>query len=703
MVSLSCLATLLVFSSAAIADEGLVIYHKDQLIVKTCIGMLGKTAILFDAAADKSGYCNVKNQPALGSMATCLEMSKNQQAIDTFIRSCAKYNLTENQFKASFENASSYLVKNATAHPSYRKGNVFSYPVEIPQKKLKGAFDSNIGRFYNYNRANYYGWVLSAYWFLLILIAGACRLASFVAPKTVQSLNGKISNAYRKYVSLPALINQKKVEHGKMFMIFEFVIPSRLESIQLFVYFILVLSFNVANFEHNSPNSIWVLKSAEMGRKIADRTGIMVLYLIPQLILFAGRNNFTRWICGWSYARFNIIHHWMGRICAVLILVHAVGMTFNGIGIGKYDSRNKKPYVRWGYVALISACLMCFHSLAVLRKKCYELFVLSHNILGIVFVIGTWLHIEDDNFQQFTIAATAIWTFDKFLRLVRMSWFGVKTADIQLIADETLKVRVSKPSSWKPYPLCHAYIYFFRPTCFWQSHPFTVEYSDAQKDEISFYIKVKGGISHSLHQYLSSQPDNRANIKCIVEGPYGESHTLQHYESLVFFSGGNGIPGLYASALDLAEKKTSATQQIKLYWVIRHWKSIEWFYDEILALKGTKVQPIVYVTNYNTKLDQDFVENNLLDPFSSSTEKSIDVKGDTDNVTHLMERLDFVDFRSGRPNIEEVIRQEISDAGRSMAVIACGHDRFVDLTRKAVVENLPEGRRVDFIDTMEVW
>lgn len=703
MVSSRILAVLAVLSATTMADDSIQIYHKDAIIISTCTSMLGKAAVLFNATADTAGYCNVKNPAALGSMANCIMQSKNEKAIGTFIDQCAPYNLTEDQFMASYKNATKYLVSNVTGNPSYKKGKVFPLPVQIPPKTLKGAFDSNIGRWYNYNRANYYGWALLSYWFFLILLAGFCRLVKFVAPKTVHSMNGKVSNLYRKYISMPALVKEKKVTHGRIFKYFEFIIPSRLVTIQIFVYFILTLSFNVANFHHDSPNTIWPVQSAEIGRKIADRTGIMVLYLIPQLILFAGRNNFTRWISGWSYARFNIIHHWMGRICTLLIIVHAVGMTYNGKGIGKYDSRNRKPYVRWGYVALISAVIMCFHSMAILRKNRYELFVLSHNVLAAIFIAGAWLHTADDDMQQFTIAATAVWAFDKVMRLARMAFFGVKTADVQLIANETLKVRVAKPSHWKPYSLCHAYIYFFRPSCFWQSHPFTVVYSQVEKDEISFFIKVKGGMSHGLCQYLSNQPDQRASIKCSVEGPYGEHHPLQHYESLVFFAGGNGIPGMFASALEHSTKNVSGTQKVKLYWTIRHWKSMEWFYNEFLSLKDSDVQPIVYVTQYDTKLDFDFIEKYHMELSSSSSEKDVDIKGSTDYTARLMERLDFVEFRSGRPNIPEIIQQEINETSRSLAVVACGHDMFVDATRKAVVDNLPDGKRVDFIDTMEVW
>lgn len=69
--------------------------------------------------------------------------------------------------------------------------------------------------------------------------------------------------------------------------------------------------------------------------------------------------------------------------------------------------------------------------------------------------------------------------------------FGIKTAKVQLIANETLRVSVSRPSWWKPFPGCHAFIYFMRPSCFWQSHPFTIVDSALEANTITFTSKLK--------------------------------------------------------------------------------------------------------------------------------------------------------------------------------------------------------------------
>lgn len=705
MVAIAKLAGIAAVLSTALAADGIKLYHEDDLAVTACQSLLKKTAI-FTLAKD-GGYCDTGNQPALGSMATCLKMSPHQGGINYFIKSCASKNLTLEEFDASYTNASKYWVTNTTAYPGFSLKKPFYLPVKSSQKVVTGAYDSTLGRWYNYNRSHFYGWALVSFWFFLVCMAGLGRLSFWVAPKLVHSFNGKISNAVRKYITIPALFGRKNSQEGVLFKVFDFIIPSRWETIIIVSWLLMALAMNIANIHHDSPNIVWTVESAEIGRKIADRSGIICLYLIPCLILFGGRNNFMEWISGWTQARFLIMHRWIGFAATIEMILHTVGMIYNGKGTGSFTRRNAKTYVRFGYVAVGAAIVMCIHSLAVLRKRQYELFLMFHNILAIVFIIGAWRHLDvSAGFGMYMYAATAVWCFDKFVRLVRLSVFGIRTADVQLIADETLKVKIPRPSYWKPGPLQHAYIYFLRSSCFWQSHPFTVIDSVAEKNTITFYIKVKGGMTHGLYKYLSTQPDQRASIKCSVEGPYGSRQPLQHYKSVSYFTGGNGIPGLYSSALALGSKNStkSATQNIKLYWVIRHWKSIEWFYEELKKLEHTTVKTIVYVTAFHTPLDQCFIDK-FEDQSSAEEKKSDDEDKDSEmsHVYNLMDKLSHVEFRSGRPNVTEVVLQDINESAGSVAFLACGHNTFVDETRKVVAENLPEGKRVDFYDQLQHW
>ncbi|ODV78161.1 uncharacterized protein CANTADRAFT_7613 [Suhomyces tanzawaensis NRRL Y-17324] len=695
--------------SSAFALNGVIIYHKKDLAIEACTLLIAKSATLFNKT-DKAGYCSVKNQQALGTMAHCMEQLPYKKSRQSFLDYCDKKNhsITEEQYLAAYDNATSHLVKNVTADdPTYKITKLYYKPVALSQVKVKGAWESEVGRYYNYNWAHWYGIALASYWFFVMLIAGICNLTYFLFPNFVKKLTGSTINAYRKHVTLPALFGKSHAHHLQFLKVFQVLLPTRLESILVFIWVAMTIIFMSVKYKHDKPNVIWPKSIAiEIGRKIGDRTGIAVLYVIPTLILFAGRNNFMQWVSGWPYSRFVYIHKWLARAAFLMIVVHAVGMTYNGIGLGKFVFRNNKDYMRFGYVATVAAGLMMFQSLLVFRRTNYELFLAFHILLAVLFILGGWRHTTEDGFQQFYYAATAIWVFDRVVRLARLAAFGIRSAEVRLVANETLRVTMTRPSYWVPYPNCNAYIHFIRPTCFWQSHPFTIVDSVTEHNTITFYLKVKGGITHGLYQYLSKQPDNTAMIKVSIEGPYGQRSAMSRFENTVFLAGGNGIPGLYDEATQIAKKRSGG---VKLVWVIRHFRSIEWFYPELLKLKNSGVETTIFVTQPHLGLTNPIVPHALDgsdDELERSEEeeekKSENLEESNDYIQNVKNKLNFIEFREGRPDIYEYVAQEIAQTNGPIAFGTCAHAKMVDEARKSVADHLNDTKyRVELFEQLQ--
>ncbi|KAK6455032.1 ferric reductase [Scheffersomyces xylosifermentans] len=705
MVSLKQAAIATAFClSFANAEVAFHIYHESEFAVMACTALVGKTALYF-SKTDKIKYCNVHNQPALGTYAHCIEQIPYKDARKNFLDSCAPFNLTEEQYLAAYNNATKYLT-NTTADPTFNKKKIYNKPAILSPKKIVGAWKSEKGRWTNYNYAHYFGMVLMAYWYLVMFVAGLCNLTYFIAPNAVNSLTGGVVNAFRKYITLPATFNKSHAHHKQIFHYLLFLIPSRLETILVSGWIIMAIIFSAVKYTHDTPNVIWPQgASTEVGRKIADRTGLIVGWIVPTLVLFAGRNNFMQWLSGWSYSRFVLIHKWMSRIAFLLSITHGVGMTFNGKGLGKYETRNSKPYVRWGYVAIVCMAIMTVQSLMVFRRSNYELFLACHIILAVFFIAGGWIHTRNDGYHQWYICATAVWAFDRAVRLARLAFFGLRTAEVRLVANETLKVTVTRPAYWKPFPGCHAFIHFVRPTCFWQSHPFTIVDSVAETNTITFYIKVKGGVTHGLYQYLSKQPDNKANIKVTIEGPYGQRQAIQKYENAVFLAGGNGIPGLYYEATDIA--KRSEKTNVKFYWVIRHYRSIEWFYTELCKFKNTNITPIIYVTQPHVGLTSPFISDNLnsSDEEEEEQEKKSDVAEESgEYIAALKKNLSFIEFREGRPDFYQIVAEEIKEANGPIGFASCAHGSMVDDARRSVADHLGDSKyRVELFEQIQAW
>lgn len=392
-----------------------------------------------------------------------------------------------------------------------------------------------------------------------------------------------------------------------------------------------------------------------------------------------------------------------------------------------YDNNWKKlyshPYIKWGLLGTVSGIIILVQGMLVLRRNHYELFLLLHIALAFGFILGAYVHVLDLYCLWFYHYCFAIWLFDRLVRIGRLYSFGFPKAKIYLLADEALKVVIPKPENFDVISGGHVFIHFLRPSCFWQSHPFTYTKSPNNDNEIIIFMKVKKGVTQHIYNYLLAHPNKVAEIRVAVEGSYGEETPTQAYDSGVFLAGGNGIPGIYAEALHLATTRFNKTR-VKLIWVVREYRSLFWFYEELLALRDINVEVDLYITRPTSyEALQEFSlrfpsERNEIVPVSSISETtslkdsissrsygSIDESEAKDLISKIKQELSFVTFREGRPNIDQIVKDTIKESTGSSAYITCGHPVMVDDLRAAVVNNIdnPQHKRIDYFEQLQVW
>lgn len=452
---------------------------------------------------------------------------------------------------------------------------------------------------------------------------------------------------------------------------------------------------------------------------MGDRTGVISSIIAPLLIVLAGRNNALLWLTGWHYATFVTYHKWVARVLVALVVVHAI--CFSISFQSTYRMNMAKNNIVWGTVGTVSGGLLLGLLLMQLRRRWYEVFLAIHIALAALFIAGAWIHVNEMGYVWFYYASVAVWVFDRVVRIVRLVGFGCPKSEVTLLANETLRIVVPKPKYWLITPGGHAFVHFMRPSCFWQSHPFTftsmrADESSGSKDSVVLYCKVKGGITHGLYQYLSTHPGKRAQIRVALEGPYGDPTPAKRYDSAVFVAGGNGIPGIYSEVYDLALQSRMKDQTLKLLWVIKEYKSLCWFYEELLSLKDTNIQCTIFVTQPH--MDSCMDDFSLRFPSRNSNDEKLDeksIKGlevcsSSDSsmngvIDQIHSELSHIDFNEGRPNIDGLVKQEIEDSRGSVAFVTCGHPLMVDDIRYSVAHSLDysKGKRVDFFEQLQVW
>jgi len=709
----SLITTSALLLSAANALEQ-VSYGHDQLIVMSCKYAVYEAAI-FDKKDSKKKYkVQCKDKPALGSWLYCIYNEANDDdhsGVNKYVNYyCEDYkkSYTDEQLENAYQNATKYITTTDEIE-GFNKSEPIRVPVKYSQKTYNHSYDSNKMRYDNEADGIYFGSGLLGYWAVILLLATIVNLTSKF---TVVSryFNSKPINKIRQYLTMPSLFSNKKhtdavYPFSEKLSVVSGLLPTRVESIVLFFFFALMVIFESVRYHYIAHNTIWKDRTAQLSRYPGDRSGILCLYGFQLTFLFVGRNNFLLWATGWKQATFVTYHKWISRFNFLMLIVHAATMHLNTVSLGKFDSRILTFWYRWGIVAAVAGAVMLITGCYWVRKNYYEFFLLTHIIMGAIFLAGTWIHVADFDYQELAYSMAAIWCFDRAVRIFRLMSFGVRTATATVVSDETLKITIPKHKYWKAYPGAFGYVHFLKPTTFFQSHPFTIV--DDNDGKITFYTKIKGGVTSQIHRSLRKQPNQTGTIKVTVEGPYGDAKPLKRYDTALLYAGGNGIPGLYAYGKKLAEK---TDKRIKLYWVIRNWHSIDWFYEELLKLSNAPLDVIIYVTKPESALGSRFDTVNSSSSDTDSKNESHDISEKDEKSAHLSahqviaQHLNFVEFRFGRPNIDELIKNDLEESIGNVGVMTCGHNAMVDSIRYAVSQNLetPQGR-VDYFEELQQW
>ncbi|ODV61424.1 uncharacterized protein ASCRUDRAFT_80515 [Ascoidea rubescens DSM 1968] len=596
------------------------------------------------------------------------------------IKTCAAQNVsyTNEELQAAYRNATHYLV-DMTEVENYNVSEDYFYsPIYHDPKYVKRSFESYKVLYDN----NYYSWLYGigsvAYWAGVLALCSIFHWSKVLFPNFVARCTGPISRAWRATVVIPAALDRNHLGSKYLFGKFDIgLVPTRFESLVILGFYAIELAINVAHiYPISGGNTIRTTRALEIYDLIGIRSGVLAVWIFPLVMLFAGRNNFLISITGINQASFSAYHRWIARAFTILAFIHS--WAFMGMEIIYHDVK----LAGYAFIALV------------------------HFIFGIFCLTGLWLHCwKLRSYHEWEFCAAAIWCFDRFVRIVRCLAFGVPKGNCRIIGEDTIKVILPKPKYWKAFPGAFCYIYFFRPARWWESHPFTIVESDGDEQNIIFYIKVKEGITLYIYNYLMKQPDHSANIRVTVEGPYGRQQPTRKYSKVLLIAGGNGIPGPYTHALDLVSH--TLNKQIRLYWTIREWKNLEWFYDELAKLGHYKDKCEVYIYCTRGGDMPNFGSSGCSSEAGSisktSKEKTIMPMNTQQKISNV-EALSYIRFENGRPDLKHILGEEIETAAGSIAVMSCGHPKMCDELRSNVARmTLKSDKRIDYFEENQLW
>ncbi|KPM42327.1 hypothetical protein AK830_g4224 [Neonectria ditissima] len=385
----------------------------------------------------------------------------------------------------------------------------------------------------------------------------------------------------------------------------------------------------VATFEgypEFAPNGLYPDRIYELKRLIGNRAGVIAFANVPLIVLYAGRNSLLLRLTNWSHSTFLLLHRWIATICILQVMLHSLIWLRLMVEADSHAIAVTYPYWYWGIAGTLGFALFLPFSLLAVRRILYEVFLIAHICLAVLILVSSWYHIwylyeDSSGFEVWLLIAIAVWGYERFLRVLRVSKNGVKRAYITRIEGQKyLRVDIPDVSAHG-----HCFVYF--PTLtwrVWENHPFSVvncsagqlqgntgdsqSSSRSQSDTespvlastaIDLASKETGNVTSNaqtvatrrnissrpgitlfirpqsgLTKLLAQKAGNEAGVPILIESSYGNSDNNHfapspEYPNLLVIAGGVGITGVLPALNSSRSMFARPLGTTKLYWGIK--------------------------------------------------------------------------------------------------------------------------------------
>ena len=338
---------------------------------------------------------------------------------------------------------------------------------------------------------------------------------------------------------------------------------------------------------------------------LAIRAGMIAVAMLPWIVALSTKANFITMITGVGHERLNVLHRWAAYIFLLLSLIHAIPFYVTPVwdegGLQTFKNYFKGSFYPYGtgWAALVPLLVLCVHSLPFLRAWAYEVFVVAHIPISIVFLGMLFWHCNNYlTSWNYLWATTAIWLASYCVRIFylnwtnprRMSWLIGEESAVTILPENAVKVTIPTQVRWTP----GQYVYLRMPgISIFENHPFTIaslcsndfpsDYGEAYRDMVLVFRPFGGFTRKVLDRAVADGPEK--TYRAFIDGPYGGMRRdLASFDTVILFAGGSGITAIVSHLLDLIKKmrdSKAVTKRVHLVWALKRPETMEWFKEEI--------------------------------------------------------------------------------------------------------------------------
>ncbi|KAJ0326999.1 hypothetical protein COL5a_006173 [Colletotrichum fioriniae] len=339
---------------------------------------------------------------------------------------------------------------------------------------------------------------------------------------------------------------------------------------------------------------------------VAIRAGMIAVALTPWIIVTSMKANVLSILISIGPERLNVFHRWAGYLCLFLSLVHTIPFYVQPV----WDDGGMDVFSRLfpggsgviygtGIACLVPLVWLCVASLPFIRRVAYELFVMLHVPVGMVYVGLLFWHTKNYLASwDYLWATVGIWVLCYAIRLINLNWtrpwrlsFMVgDEAAISLLAENAIKITIPTQMRWKP----GQYVYLRMPgVAFFDNHPFTIsslcsedfpsEYGEQYRDCVLVFKPYGGFTRKVLDMAIERGPFH--TYRAFLDGPYGGMRRdLAAFDTCILIAGGSGITALMSQLLNLIKRMRDGkaiTRKVVVVWALKRLEAMDWFREEL--------------------------------------------------------------------------------------------------------------------------
>ncbi|KAJ5113971.1 FAD-binding 8 [Penicillium angulare] len=583
-------------------------------------------------------------------------------------------------------------------------------------------------------RDKLYGWGILGYW-AGVLVLGMFSKLWIVLQKGAQKRSPleSLCHYFRTYVTVPATFAPISTKHQTLW--YSHAIPKRVDSLIVFGFWAVTIILSCVRYDSFTGNIETPSLYQQNWQYSSDRTGILSYACLPFLWLFSGRNNAFLWATNFTNQSFITFHRHVAWACTLLAVVHSINYS---VVFAVYDGRYWTVWIQeYWYMGVVATILMCFMLLQAMtwfRHHSYEVFLAIHIVFAVVALVGLFMHTSFDGqeFVGYLWTPAGLWILDRLLRLVRMVYCNVNarigggflratssTATYDQVSD-LIKIEIVPGASTNPKPGQHYFLYQGGIMKFWENHPFSlgawaptsgVKAEDGSplddRKKLVFYIRPYDGWTRRLRDQCR-KASGAFQPKLLLEGPYGHTEPMHHFDRNLIVVGGTGIAAAVPyllSHLERVKASETKTSRIHLVWVMRQramWDQV--FTDELEhILQSSDITVTAYCTKLTSSLEDSSSQNSSSDEMKTPHEKTSTVSSTPVSSPSQI----GVRFMPGRPNMRELFMAEVAeskDSSSSLGVLTCGPAQMADESRSCVYEAMKHGfHEIDYFEEAFGW